>query len=325
MLYSIHTSDKTLVKTFIKGVIKMDIKRVIDEVNRLKKEKNAIILGHNYQVPEVQQVADIVGDSLALSKAAAEAESDTIVFCGVHFMAESAKILSPNKRVLLPVKDAGCPMADMVTAEKLREYKKENPDTTIVCYVNSSAEVKAESDVCCTSSNALKIVKTLDSKRILFVPDKNLGSYIKNQINDKEIELWPGFCITHHRVQEEEVLKVKKAKPNAILLVHPECNEDVVKLADFVGSTSQIIDYANKSDNNEFIIGTEMGVMEKLKNDNPNKKFYLLSPGLICNNMKKTGIADVLEALKEEKHEIHVDEDIRKKALVSLNRMLKLS
>lgn len=303
----------------------MDKQHIIDEINRLKKEKNAIILAHNYQIPEIQEIADIVGDSLALSKAASEIDEDVIVFCGVHFMAETAKILSPNKKVLLPAKDAGCPMADMVTADKLREYKKNHPDTTIVCYVNSSAEVKAECDVSCTSSNALKIIESIDADKILFVPDKNLGGYIKNKVKDKEIELWPGFCITHHRVKESEVIKVKELHPDALLLVHPECNEDVVKHADFIGSTSQIIDFAHNSDNKKFIIGTEMGVMHKLKKDNKDKKFFLLSPGLLCFNMKKTALEDVLDALKYDQYEINVDEEIREKSLVSLNRMLELS
>lgn len=303
----------------------MNQNEMIKEINRLKKEKDAIILAHNYQIPEVQGVADIVGDSLALSRAAAEVDNKTIVFCGVHFMAESAKILSPNKKILLPVLDAGCPMADMVTAEDLIEYKEKNPNTTIICYVNSSAEVKAVSDICCTSSNALKIVESLDSDNILFVPDQNLGRYIKDKVKDKNIELWPGFCITHHRVKGSEVEKVREAHPDTEILAHPECNEEVVNEADFVGSTSQIIKYATESDKDKFIIGTEMGVLHKLERDNPNKKFYLLSTGLICTNMKKTTLKDVYAALENEQHEIEVDEEIREKALKSLDRMLELS
>ena len=303
----------------------MEQNQMIQEINRLKKEKDAIILAHNYQISEVQQVADIVGDSLALSKAAQEVDNNLIVFCGVHFMAESVKILSPHKKVLLPAIDAECPMADMVTAEDLREYKSKNPDTTIVCYVNSSAEVKAECDICCTSSNALKIIKSIDTKKILFVPDQNLGNYIKNKVKDKEIELWSGFCITHHRVKGHEVERVKEVRPDAEVLVHPECNDEVVQRADFVGSTSEIINYATKSDRDEFVIGTEMGVLHKLESDNPNKRFYLLSTGLICTNMKKTTLKDVYEALKNEQHEIDVQEDIRIRALKSLNKMLELS
>ena len=270
-------------------------------------------------------MADIIGDSLALSRAAQEVDNKLIVFCGVHFMAESAKILSPHKKILLPAIDAGCPMADMITAEDLREYKAKNPDTTIVCYVNSSAEVKAESDICCTSSNALKVIKSINSKKILFVPDQNLGNYIKNKVEDKEIELWPGFCITHHRVKGQEVEIVKELHPDAEVLVHPECNDEVIQRADFVGSTSQIISYATNSDKTKFIIGTEMGVLHKLETDNPDKKFYLLSTGLICNNMKKTNLNNIYESLKNEQHEIHVKEEIRIKALKALDRMLEIS
>ncbi|MBS4537624.1 quinolinate synthase NadA [Clostridium sp. D2Q-11] len=297
---------------------------MVNEINKIKKEKKALILAHNYQIPEVQEVADIVGDSLALSKAAAEAKEEIIVFCGVHFMAESAKILSPEKKILLPAIDAGCPMADMVTAYKLKEYKKNNPNTAIVCYVNSSAEVKAESDVCCTSSNALKVVNSLEEDKIMFVPDKNLGNFIKGKVKDKEVEVWPGFCITHHRVKGLEIDRIREAQPDAEILVHPECNKEVVEKADFIGSTSQIINYARKSNNKKFIIGTEMGVLHKLEKENPDKKFYLLSPGLICTNMKKTSLEDVYNALKEEKNSVLIEEDIRKKALKPLNRMLSL-
>lgn len=302
----------------------MTNKSMINEINRLKKEKNALILAHNYQISEVQEIADIVGDSLALSKAAAEAKEEVIVFCGVRFMAESAKILSPDKKVLLPAIDAGCPMADMVTADKLKDYKAENPNTKIVCYVNSSAEVKSESDICCTSSNALRVISSIGEDKILFVPDKNLGSYVKDKVKDKNIELWPGYCITHHRVKEDEVDRIRETRSDAEILVHPECNKEVVKKADFIGSTSQIIEYAEKSFNKKFIIGTEMGVLHKLKKNNPDKEFYLLSPGLLCTNMKKTSLEDVYNALKEEQNVIEVDEGIRRKSLKPLNRMIEL-
>ncbi len=295
-----------------------------EEIQRLKKERNAIILAHNYQVPEVQDVADIVGDSFALSRHAAETDSDVIVFCGVHFMAESAKILSPDKTVLLPVRDAGCPMADMVTAPKLREMKARYPDAAVVCYVNSSAEVKAESDVCCTSSNALKVVESLENKQVIFVPDKNLGSYIASKVKNKEIILWKGFCITHKRVKVEEVQKIRQLHPNAKILMHPECEPEVQKLADFLGSTSAIIKYAGEIPEKDIIIGTEEGILHLLKKQNPDKNFYLLSMGLICTNMKKTRLEDVHSALLNMQHEIHVDEDIRIKALKSLERMLKI-
>ena len=295
-----------------------------EEIQRLKKERNAIILAHNYQVPEVQDVADVVGDSYSLSQHAAETDSDVIVFCGVHFMAESAKILSPNKTVLLPVRDAGCPMADMVTAPKLREMKARYPDAAVVCYVNSSAEVKAESDVCCTSSNALKVVESLENKQVIFVPDENLGSYVASKVKDKEIILWKGFCITHKRVKVEEVQKIRQLHPNAKILMHPECEPEVQKLADFLGSTSAIIKYAGEIPEKDIIIGTEEGILHLLKKQNPDKNFYLLSTGLICTNMKKTRLEDVHRALLNMQHEIHVDENIRIKALKSLERMLKL-
>ena len=295
-----------------------------EEIRRLKKERNAIILAHNYQVPEVQDVADVVGDSYSLSQHAAETDSDVIVFCGVHFMAESAKILSPNKTVLLPVRDAGCPMADMVTAPKLREMKAKYPDAAVVCYVNSSAEVKAESDVCCTSSNALKVVESLENKQVIFVPDENLGSYVASKVKDKEIILWKGFCITHKRVKVEEVQKIRQLHPNAKILMHPECEPEVQKLADFLGSTSAIINYAREIPEKDIIIGTEEGILHLLKKQNPDKNFYLLSTGLICTNMKKTRLEDVHRALLNMQHEIHVDENIRIKALKSLERMLKI-
>ncbi|PAB56917.1 quinolinate synthase NadA [Anaeromicrobium sediminis] len=303
----------------------MNEKEMVSEIQRLKEEKNAVILAHNYQIPEIQDIADIVGDSLKLSQEAAKTHADVIVFAGVHFMAESAKILSPEKKVLLPAVDAGCPMADMVDAEELKLFKRENPHIPIVCYVNSSAEVKAESDVCCTSSNAIKIVKGIKEDKILFVPDQNLGSYIAKHVPEKEIILWEGFCITHHRVKGIEVDRVREHRPDALILVHPECKPEVVEKADFVGSTSQIIDYASKSHKKEFIIGTEMGVIHKLCKDNPDKKFYLLSQGLTCVNMKKTTLDHIYRALAFEQHEITVEEEVRQKALGSLERMLELS
>ncbi len=295
-----------------------------DEIFRLKKERNAIILAHNYQVPEVQDIADVVGDSYSLSQHAANTDSDVIVFCGVHFMAESAKILSPDKIVLLPAKNAGCPMADMVTAPKLREMKAKYPDAAVVCYVNSSAEVKAESDICCTSSNALKVVQSLKNRQVIFVPDENLGSYVASKVKDKEIILWKGFCITHKRVKAEEVRKIRELHPNAKILMHPECEPEVQKLADFLGSTSEIIKYAGEIPEKDIIIGTEEGVLHTLRKQNPHKNFYLLSTGLICTNMKKTRLEDVHNALLNMQHEIHVDEAVRVKALKSLEEMLKI-
>ena len=309
------------VKT-IKGRVKMEQKRLIDEIIRLKEERDAIILAHNYQVPEVQEIADIVGDSFALSKHAANTNHKVIVFCGVHFMAESAKILSPEKTVLLPALDAGCPMAEMVTADRLKEMKAKYPEAAVVCYVNSSAEVKA--DICCTSSNAVKVVESIKNKQIIFAPDQNLGSYIAKKVKDKELILWKGFCITHKRVRVDEVKKIKELYPNAKLLVHPECEPAVQALADFLGSTSEIIKQAKELPQKDIIIGTEEGVMHILKKENPDKNFYLLSPGLICANMKKTRLQDVYLSLLNMQHEINIDENIRLKALKSMEEMLKI-
>lgn len=303
----------------------MEINSMIKEIKRLKKEKNAVILAHNYQIPEVQDIADIVGDSLKLSQEATETTADIIVFCGVHFMAESAKILSPHKKVLLPAIDAGCPMADMVTGEELIAYKEKNPNTAIVCYVNTSADVKAECDVCVTSSNALKVVKSLKEDKILFVPDRNLGSYINSQLENKKMELWNGFCITHERVKEAEIKLVKERKAGVQVVVHPECNPLVVAQADFVGSTSQILEHIKRSDDKEFIIGTEMGILHTLRKQNLNKKFTLLSPSLICYNMKKTALEDIHNVLLKENNEITLDEETRKKAFKSLDRMLEIT
>ncbi|WZL73220.1 quinolinate synthase NadA [Clostridiaceae bacterium 35-E11] len=302
----------------------MDEKTMIQEIMRLKKEKNAIILAHNYQIPEVQEIADIVGDSLKLSQEAKQTDADMIVFCGVHFMAESAKILSPHKKVLLPVIDAGCPMADMVNPAQLKMFKQEYPNIPIVCYVNSSAAVKAESDICCTSSNAVKVVKSIKADEILFVPDQNLGDYIAKQVPEKSIILWEGFCITHHRVEPADVDVAKNQHPEALVLVHPETRPSIVEKADFVGSTAEIIRYAKESNQKSFIIGTEMGVLHKLRKENPDKKFYLISPALTCFNMKKTALGDVYNALLHEKHEIVVEEEIREKALGALEKMLQL-
>ncbi len=302
----------------------MDKNELINEIYKLKNERNAVIVAHNYQVDEIQEIADVVGDSFALSKFCAENKYDVVVFCGVHFMAESAKILSPEKTVLLPEIDAGCPMADMVTAESLRKAKEIHPDAAVVCYINSSAEVKAESDICCTSSNAVNVIRSVPQKDILFVPDKNLGQYISKMVPEKNIILWEGFCITHHRIKTEEVEKIKELHPDAVVLVHPECRPEIVDMADFTGSTKQIIEYASKSDKRKFIIGTEMGVMHKLKKYNPDKEFYLMSPGLICPNMKKNSLKSVYYALKEMRYKIEISKEIRLKAKRSLDRMLNV-
>lgn len=295
----------------------------VSKIQELKSKHQAIILAHNYQLDEVQENADYIGDSFGLSQIAAETDAEVIIFCGVHFMAESAKILSPNKKVILPVIDAGCPMAEMVDVEGLKELKAQHPGIPVVTYVNSSAAVKAESDICCTSSNAVKVVESLDSDRVIFTPDQNLGSYIASKVK-KEIILWEGYCITHHRVTEEDVLQVKQAHPDALILVHPETRPEIVALADHVDSTAGILRYVQKSNHHKFIIGTEMGILYRLKKENPGKEFYLLTPKLICTNMKKTHLSHVLQALETLSPEIQVPEEISLKAKQALDRMLAI-
>ncbi|MCJ7663686.1 MAG: quinolinate synthase NadA [Desulfobacterales bacterium] len=302
----------------------MDKKELTRDVLELKQQRNAVIVAHNYQIDDVQEIADVIGDSFALSKYCASSPRDVIVFCGVHFMAESAKILSPQKTVLLAEIHAGCPMADMVNVEDLRAMKRDHPDAAVVCYINTSAAVKAECDICCTSSNAVKVIQSLAEKEIIFVPDKNLGNYIAKKVPEKMMIIWDGFCVTHHRVTLEEVQKAKEAHPDAVILVHPECRPEVIELADFVGSTKQIIDFAAASKERKFIIGTEMGVLYSLKKGNPEKTFYLLAPGLICPNMKKTRLESVYNALKEMKYAIELEEEIIVKARLTLERMLKV-
>jgi quinolinate synthase len=303
----------------------MDKDELIARIQALKKQRNAVIVAHNYQIDDVQEIADVVGDSFALSKYCAACPQDVVVFCGVHFMAESAKILSPQKTILLPEIHAGCPMADMVNAQDVRKMKELYPDAAVVCYINTSADVKAECDICCTSSNAVKVIQSLEEKDLIFVPDKNLGNYISKKVPEKRMILWDGFCITHHRIVAEDVKKASALHPDALILVHPECRPEVVELADFVGSTKQIIDYATASKESKFIIGTEMGVLMRLKKDSPGKTFYLLSQGLICPNMKKTKLESVYNALKEMKYVIELDKEILTKARTSLDRMLEVS
>ncbi len=298
--------------------------QLIAEIKDLRKEKNAIILAHYYQPGEIQDIADFVGDSLQLAQKAAATDADVIVFCGVHFMAESAAILSPDKIVLLPEVDAGCPMADMVDAESLREEKAKFPGVKVVCYVNSSAEVKAESDICCTSSNAQKVVESLSDQEILFVPDENLGRYVAAKTNRK-ISYWPGFCPTHHRLKKEDVLKRRAENPLAEVLVHPECREEVWQEADYVGSTAGIIKYAESSPNKEFFIGTECGILHELQKRCPDKNFYMASDDMQCPNMKKTSLLKVRNALRDLSPQIKVPEDIRQKAIGALERMLMVS
>ena len=294
-----------------------------EKILKLKKEKNAIILAHLYQIPEIQEIADYVGDSYYLSQVARDAKEDLIIFCGVKFMAESAKVLSPEKTVILPAPNAGCPMADMAEVEDVEEMIKKYPDAFKVCYINSSYEVKALCDASVTSSSALKIIKNIPNKQILFLPDQNLGGYISEFFPEKEFILWRGFCPTHHRITAEDIIKAKEEHPNVKVLSHPECSKEVRDLSDYIGSTSGIINYATECEDKEVIIATEEGVLHQLKKKNPDKKFYFPEV-MVCPNMKKTSLQDVYDALDGKKEEVILDEEIRKKALTSLENMHKL-
>ena len=294
-----------------------------EKILKLKKEKNAIILAHLYQIPEIQEIADYVGDSYYLSQVARDAKEDLIIFCGVKFMAESAKVLSPEKTVILPAPNAGCPMADMAEVEDVEEMIKKYPDAFKVCYINSSYEVKALCDASVTSSSALNIIKNIPNKQILFLPDQNLGGYISEFFPEKEFILWRGFCPTHHRITAEDIIKAKEEHPNVKVLSHPECSKEVRALSDYIGSTSGIINYATECEDKEFIIATEEGVLHQLKKKNPDKKFYFPEV-MVCPNMKKTSLQDVYDALDGKKEEVILDEEIRKKALTSLENMHKL-
>lgn len=294
----------------------------IEEIMRMKRERNAVIIAHLYQWPEVQDIADFVGDSLELSRKAKDTDADVIVFCGVSFMAETAKILSPDKVVLLPERLAGCPMADMIEPEDVARLKAEHPGAAVVCYVNSSAEIKAVSDICCTSSNAVRVVESLEEEEIIFIPDRNLGHYVSTFVPSKKFILFDGFCPTHNKIKASDVLEAREARPEAPILVHPECVPEVVALADFTGSTAQIIDFAVKSDSREFIIGTEVGVLHRLEKLCPGKKFYALNAAMVCPNMKKTSLKSVYDSLREMKYVIEVDKEVRLKAVAGLDRML---
>jgi len=295
-----------------------------EKIKKLKSERNAIILAHNYQLPEVQDVADFVGDSLGLSLEAAKARCDVIVFCGVYFMAETAKILSPEKTVLMPDPDAGCPLANMISVEDLLKMKAEHPDAKSICYVNSSAEIKANCDYCCTSANALKMVESLDYEEFIFVPDRYLGSYIKGKTN-KKIHLWKGFCPVHLKYLKDHVTSARAAYPNARLMVHPECSEDIVAAADYALGTEGMLRHvkANK-DEKEYIIGTEESFIYRLSKEAPDKKFYPLSKTCVCPNMKKTTLEKVLWCLEDMQTAIELDCDIADKARVSIKRMLEI-
>ena len=297
--------------------------KIIQKIKDLKKQRNAVILVHNYQKQEIQEIADFIGDSLGLSREAANTNADVIVFCGVHFMAETASILNPNKKVLLPDLSSGCPMADMITKEQLIQFKKENPQATVVTYINSTAEVKAETDICCTSSNAINIVKSIKNDKIIFCPDRNLGSYVQKVLNKKLI-LWNGYCPTHMRILPEYVIKQKEKHPNALFLAHPECQPATIDLADEVLSTTGILNYVAKSDKDEFIIGTENEITFMLQRKYPNKKFYTVTDLAVCPNMKKNSLEKVLYVLQEMKNEIKVPQEIGQKAIIPIQRMLEI-
>ena len=303
----------------------MSNEAVVEKIQRLKKERNAVILAHNYQIGDVQDIADFTGDSLGLSQQAAKTDADVIVFCGVLFMAETAAILSPDKTVLLPELNAGCPMADMITAEQLREKKKEYSGSTVVCYVNSTAAVKAECDVCCTSSNAIKIVEQIDDDPpILFAPDKYLGMYTASKTK-KNLIFWEGYCPTHMKISAEDLIALKKEHPEAETMVHPECRPEVIAQADAALSTGGILKRARESKAKEFIVGTEIGILHPLRKQNPDKVFYPATKKAVCPNMKSITLEKVLWALEDMKHRITVPPDIRERAVKAVDRMLKLS
>lgn len=294
-----------------------------EKILKLKKEKDAVILAHNYQIEEVQLLADYLGDSLELSRLAAEVNNKVIVFAGVKFMAESAKILSMDKTVLLPRLDAGCPMADMIIPEELIELKKQHPQARVVTYVNSSVEIKAESDVCCTSSNAVSVVKNIDSEEVIFIPDRNLGAYIQSKVPEKKMILFEGYCYVHNRIKREEIDEMKNKFPEAEVVAHPEVRPEVIEVADQVLSTSGMLRHVTKSAKREFIVATEQGLLERMKRENPGKVFYPALRPKICANMKRTALIDIYNALEEGKYEIKIDSSISVRAAKSLNEMLK--
>lgn len=303
----------------------MEHKELVKKIQELKKEKNAIVLAHTYQNVEIDEVADFSGDSLYLSQQAAKTDADVIVFAGVYFMAETAKILSPQKTVLLPNLNAGCAMADKINLAQLRAFKAKHPNIPVVCYVNSTAEVKSESDICCTSANAVNVVKSLNAKEVLFVPDQHLGSYVESQLEGVKVITYPGFCPIHHSITVDDVKEKKELYPNAQVMVHPECQKEVTQMADFVGSTTAIIKEVKNSDKKEFIIVTEKGVVERLERDCPDKKFVLINEKAICETMKLLKLEDILNALQNNEYEITVDEEISKKAIKAIDRMVNIN
>lgn len=298
---------------------------IIEKINALKKEKNAVILAHCYQPVEIDLVADYVGDSLYLSQVASKTNADIIIFAGVYFMAQTAKLLSPEKKVLLPQMSAGCKMADMITYEQVKNFKAKYPNLPTVCYINSTAEVKSECDMCCTSSNAVKIVKSLNTDKILFLPDNYLGKWVEKQLGNVEVITYSGFCPVHLQIKPEDIENARKNYPNALVLTHPECHMDVSSISDYVGSTTGIMNFVKNSDNKSFVIATEQGVVDRLKRDYPDKEFIPVKSNLICPTMKMTSLEDILNVLENENNEIFVNEDIAKKAVKCIDRMLEAS
>lgn len=298
---------------------------LIEKINKLKKEKNAVILAHCYQNVEIDEVADYVGDSLYLSQMAAKTNADIIVFAGVYFMAQTAKILNPSRKVLLPRLESGCRMADMISLDQLREFKSKYPEMPTVCYINSTAEVKSECDICCTSSNAIKIVDSLKAKEILFLPDTYLGKWVESQLGNVKVNTYTGFCPTHVQIRPKDVTEARAKYPEALVLAHPECHQSVVEMSDYVGSTTGIMKFAAQSDKKQFIIATEKGVVDRLKRDYPEKEFYLIKDSVICPNMKWHTLTDIYNALDREEHEITVDKEIASKALNCIDKMLEVS
>jgi quinolinate synthase len=298
-------------------------KKIIERINKLKEQHNTIILVHNYQIPEIQDIADIIGDSLDLAIKATKTKVKNIIFCGVDFMAESAKILNPDKNVIIPDIYAKCPMIQMVKPNQLLLLKKQNPDAEVVSYINTTAEIKALSDICCTSSNGVNVVKSISSEKIIFIPDRNLGAYIQRSILDKELILWPGICPTHHKIHKDQLLKIKEKHPKAEILVHPECRPDVIDIADYALSTNGMVNHAKKSDTKEFIIGTEKDLCYRLRKENPDKTFYEIKTA-ICPNMKKITLEKVLNSLISLEPKITLDKDLMNKAKLPLQKMMNI-
>lgn len=300
------------------------MQKLVEKIQKLKKERNAIILSHNYQLPEVQDIADYRGDSLELSRIAAKSEAKVIVFCGVHFMAETASILSPDKTILIPDKNAGCPMANMITAGDLRELKSRHPKAAVVAYVNTSAEVKAEVDICCTSTNAVNVILSLkNSEEVIFVPDKYLADFVSKKTGRILIS-WDGYCPTHVKILPEDIIRSIRLHPKAKVIAHPECRPEVVALSDEALSTGKTCEYVRKSETREFIIATEVGLVYRLKKDNPQKEFYAASELAVCPNMKRISLEKALWSLEEMKDEVRVSDEVRQKAKRAIDAMLRI-